>query len=344
MRMADLRAFHLGRASPLCCCYVAAALLLAVIAPLAAVLLMRDETWDRERLGGDSSTADRKSSGYCEAVRDGLLRERANAFSNVAYVLSSIVICACAIRDAALLRDLGAGSRRAAGKARQERLRSANLLVAVPLYSALLAFNSAALGACSFFFHASLTRFAQQLDVGALYGTLLFFPAYTFHMTVVAEAGRWQRVADEPASGRAKLWATAVAWTTGLSVVGQLLATSMLTKIKWETSAVVLCPALLGTFVLLFAYWLCRRPSCIQWTAGVPVSSATFLWACLAWAIDKRDSPITACRGPQSRASVLQLHAAFHALSAASIVLAYMTLRSVRMLRAEHRPDEEASG
>ena len=116
-----------------------------------------------------------------------------------------------------------------------------------------------------------------------------------------------------------------------MSVVGQLVATVMLTRLKWSLSSATIVPALIGSFSCLLVSWLFYNRQSIRWIVGVPLLAFTFVLACFLWVMDKRDSPISICEGPQSRSSVLQGHAVFHALTAACIAIAYFVLRSIAL-------------
>ena len=95
--------------------------------------------------------------GYSERIHaDDLFRTRANTWSNLAYVLVGFYGFALAFHD-----------RHRSGSV------AGNYLVCTPAMSMLFGAACSYLGLGSGLFHASLTRWGQQLDVGSMYAPLL---------------------------------------------------------------------------------------------------------------------------------------------------------------------------
>ena len=98
-----------------------------------------------------------RNSQYAERIRiESFFRTQANAWSNLSYVIVGFYCIAFGWRDF---------STRQSG--------TVNYLTRTPAMSLLFGVACCLLGFSSGFFHASLTRLGQQLDVASMYGPLL---------------------------------------------------------------------------------------------------------------------------------------------------------------------------
>jgi len=100
---------------------------------------------------------------YCEAPRPGLVRQPANTWSDLGFVAVGLAIGAHATRT----RRGAARTRR--GAAAQNRMGTGGLYPA--LYAAIVVF----MGPGSMYFHASLTRWGGTLDVLSMYFFITFW-------------------------------------------------------------------------------------------------------------------------------------------------------------------------
>jgi len=278
--------------------------------------------WNDDQLEGEGAGAFRVSDGYCEAVRKGLLRERANAFSNVAFVLGGEFMIAVGIADYSAF-------------VAPPLLDPANLLAAFPALSGLFGLLCIFLGLGSFLFHASITKVAQRLDIGGVYGALSWAPVYLLLCLGVAclpekganleEGSRVGR--DRPGAAR----------LVHFAVVIDLLFTALLTNYKWALSAGLVTTVLCGSMIVLFFTWLFWQRPFIRWPGGIPLLAGLFVSAAVLWVADKREEGSWGvCKAEKNRRSILQAHAVFHALCACCLVVIYLIARSTD-LRAETR-------
>ena len=123
---------------------------------LAAQLLDGSKFWSRWT---ESSGLRRPS--YAERVYvDDLLRTRANSWSNLAYVIIGLYAIGIAFQDA-----------------RREKKIAKGYLGNTPAMSMAYGLACCYLSVGSGLFHASLTRFGQQLDVAAMLAPLLMMIA-----------------------------------------------------------------------------------------------------------------------------------------------------------------------
>ena len=96
---------------------------------------------------------------FCEAARPGFVRQPANTWSDLGFVLVGLAIGAHATRT-----RMGANAR--------NRMRAGGLYPA--LYAAIVVF----MGPGSMYFHASLTRWGGSLDVLSMYFFITFWVVY----------------------------------------------------------------------------------------------------------------------------------------------------------------------
>ena len=157
---------------------------------------------------------------YAERVRvDEVFRTRINTWSNLAYVLVGFYGIALGWRD---LR----------GKCPADR----GYLVQTPALSVLFGAACCYLGLGSGLFHASLTRWGQQLDVAAMYSPLL--------VLIAIGAGRWMPRVRR--GGKAEGFPT---WPILAGLV--LVASFLLYQYKWSMRSGVVLQSLILTVAAL---------------------------------------------------------------------------------------------
>ncbi len=226
---------------------------------------------------------------YAERIHpDDFFRTRANTWSNLAYVYVGFYCIALSWRDV-----------------RQWHPARVGYLVNTPALSFLFGSTCCWLGVSSGFFHASLTRISQQLDVAAMYGPLVALLAVSFGLKLP----------------RIKLRKNSEGWPTWPWLFGMtLIAEAAFIYFKWSMSSRVtlslLC-TLVGICALLDRIWWARNLD-LSW----------LVWATGALAIG------TACRqldvaGLFSGSDAwLQGHALWHLFTAVSLGSMYMYYRS----------------
>lgn len=214
---------------------------------------------------------------------ESIFRTRANTWSNLPYAYVGIWALVMAVLDSRQ-RDRG------------------NYVRAYPWTGAFYGLSCVYLGIGSGIFHASLTRWGQQLDVAAMYSTL-----------VAAIAIALGRLWPTGPSGR-PTWPIWIA----LAIVVNVL----LYVYKWSMSSGVVLPTLIAT-VLAFGIWDCyarRSEVQVRWLVAGFASQAVAV----------------ACRGldriePLSSPEVwLKGHALWHCFSAGALACLYAYIRAER--------------
>ena len=226
---------------------------------------------------------------YAERVYpDDFLRTRANSWSNLAYVLVGFYALGLAVHDR-----------------RRNPASTSGYLVSTPAMSILFGVACCYLGFGSGLFHASLTRWGQQLDVAAMYAPLLALIAINL-------AGWMPRVKIRGGGGGFPTWPILAALV--------LIASFLLYYYKWSMSSVkVLSTLILSVTVLaVLEEFIRRRRKTFWWLI---LSFATLVGARVCWELDvaKKFSGPDAC---------LQGHAVWHLLSALSLATMYFYYRA----------------
>lgn len=215
---------------------------------------------------------------FCERNRDRCVAQPANTWSNLAYLGAAFAVHRAA--------RAGRG-RRATG-------------LADKVFAALLAAECVFLAVASGLFHASVTRWAERLDLSATYGAVLGLLGY-------ALARLRDRTATKP---RRALWIAS----------GVLAAQALITAVKFHLNDFVLLPA------VLVALALCLAALRAQGRAeGAPLR-AGIAAAALAGVVWGLDLGRVVC-APES---LVQGHAAWHVLTAVAIACVARALRGGR--------------
>jgi hypothetical protein len=149
---------------------------------------------------------DLRNSNYTERIEPSdLLRTRANTWSNLAYVFVGMYAICLGMRDLISTKPS-----------------ATNYLICTPAVSLLFGTTCCYLGFSSGLFHASLTRFGQQLDVGSMYAPLL--------ACIAINLGRYL-----PSHLRTSSTQSFPVWP--FLVVAVVLASYLLFLYKWSMSA-----------------------------------------------------------------------------------------------------------
>jgi hypothetical protein len=166
------------------------------------------------------------------------------------------------------------------------------------------------LGIGSGLFHASLTRWGQQLDVGSMYTPLL--------ACIAINLGRYS-----PRAWRVNANLTLPVWPVLVACV--VIVSALLYHYKWSMPASQVLPLHILT-IIAFAV-----VDCIPYPRGSHHSTLHKRWlpisfACLALAITFRQLDVAGRFGTPD--SLVQGHALWHLLTAASLGAMYMYYRS----------------
>lgn len=226
---------------------------------------------------------------YAERIYiNDVFRTRANTWSNLAFVLVGLYGFGLGAHDLRRSSPSGGG-----------------YLVRTPALSLAFGLACCYLGAGSALFHASLTRFGQQLDVAAMYAPLL--------VLIAVSLGRW--IPCLPVGRHRRTLPT---WPISLILV--TVASVLLFRYKWSMSSqFVLCTliATVGLFALLDRFHAFRKVDA-RWLAG---SCAALVAAVICRQLDVAGR----FTGPDFW---LQGHALWHVLTSLSLGCMYFYHRS----------------
>jgi len=240
-----------------------------------------------------------RRSAYAERIYpEDLLRTRANSWSNLTYVLVGFYAIALGCHDL-----------------RRKHSAEDGYLIHTPPMSILFGVTCCSLGFGSGLFHASLTRWGQQLDVAAMYAPLV--------VLIAINLGRWIPVVKTP--GLPKGFPT---WPI---LTGLVLVTSfLLYQYKWSMSSGVVLPTLIltvGAFALLDRFRP-RQKLVLRWLG---LSTLALVAARICWQLDVAGK----FSGPDAW---LQGHAIWHLLTGLSLACMYLFYRSEVNLNRLEKP------
>jgi hypothetical protein len=238
---------------------------------------------------GWPESAELRHPAYAERVHvEDVFRTHANTWSNLAYVLVGLYAIAFGWRDR-----------------RRKCTADGSCLAHTPQLSLLFGVACCYLGVGSGLFHASLTRWGQQLDVAAMYSPLL--------VLIAINAGRWLPAVKW--SERGRVFPT---WPALAGLV--LIASFLLHRYKWSMRSGVVLPGLIlavAAFALLDQFQQ-RRRMAVRWLALSLVALVAAV-TCRQLDVAHRFS------GPDAW---LQGHALWHILTSLSLACMYLYYRS----------------
>ena len=230
-----------------------------------------------------------RQPGYAERIYpEDVLRTRANSWSNLAYVLVGFYAFALAHHDW-----------------RRKPSLAESYLAGTPPMSVLFGTMCCYLGFGSGFFHASLTRWGQQLDVAAMYAPILAL--------IAINLGGWMP--------RVKLRGRSNAFPTWRILAVMVLVTSfLLYEYKWSMSSSKVLPTFILTISILAVadQFQRRRQQAVRWlTLGL----GALISARVCWELDVAGK----FSGPDAW---LQGHSLWHLLTALSLASIYLFHRT----------------
>ncbi len=230
-----------------------------------------------------------RKPGYAERIYpENVLRTRANSWSNLAYVLVGFYAVGLAGHD-------WRGRPQARGC----------YLSDTPAMSIFFGLTCCYLGFGSGLYHASLSRWGQQIDVASMYAPLLAF--------IAINLGRW--IPRVKTAGRREGFST---WP--LLALLALVASFLLYQYKWSMSSAKVLPTLI-LMVAAFAVLDRFRSGTRMAGRWLVLSMAALVAARICWQLDvakKFSGPDTWFQG----------HAVWHLLTALSLASTYLFYRS----------------
>lgn len=226
---------------------------------------------------------------YSERIYpNSVFRTRMNTWSNLVYVLFGFYAIALGINDWKQRRPLEHG-----------------YLAHVPIQSFLFGVAGVYLGLGSGFFHASLTRYGQQCDVGGMYATMICMAAIAI--------GSWMPRMEEP-------WTRRIFPTWPVIAVIVVYASIYFSYYKWDYSFGKVSIYLSGT-LFLFA-----GASMIQ--PGKYLQIRWFIAAFVSIALGSKIRDLDIQGRFTSPDSIFQGHALWHLISCLLYVFMFLYFRS----------------
>ncbi len=217
-----MRCNNLSRLSIRVHCVVLAAIVLVTFTLVWSTQVVDGRIWS-----GWSESSELRRPAYAERIQvEALFRTCANVWSNLAYVLVGFYAFAFGWQDW-----------RSSGSNGDSYLRK------TPALSLSFGLACCYLGLGSGLFHASLTRFGQQLDVAAMYSPLL--------VLIAISCGRWVPSLAISRQNRVPSWPALVV------LVG--FASWLLFFYKWSMSSTIVLGTLIATVTLSCALDQLRR-------------------------------------------------------------------------------------
>lgn len=254
---------------------------------ITVFLVYRDvNVWE-----GWHASKDLMNPSYTEAIYEhSVFRTRANTWSNLAYVFIGLYAIAIAVYD----------WRRAWPK-------ESGYIVQTPALTGLFGAACCYLGFGSGIFHASLTRWGQQLDVASMYAPILALIMIGIGMLCprIPVGRRFRSV---------PVWPVLV----GLTIVGDAL----LYVYKWSMSSLYVLTTLILTIFIVDAVHAIRRYR--QFKVSWYIISVITLFAAVYF---RQIDVAGRFTGPDAW---LQGHVLWHFLTAASLGTGYLFFRSER--------------
>lgn len=233
-----------------------------------------------------------KNPSYSERIYESsIFRTRANTWSNYAFVIVGIYALVFTWLDIRISRPASAG-----------------FIVQNPLFGALFGIGCVYLGIGSGIFHASLTRWGQQLDVASMYAAMLALIAMNCYRLIPRVPGTQLR-------------------TDYFFAVLAIIGSYLLYHYKWQMSSGVVLPTLILTLGFLATCDLFRRTSQFAklWMVGSFVS--------LVLAVICRQTDVAGkFSGPDT---IFQGHAFWHVFCALTLGCIYMYYRSEKIVKSE---------
>jgi hypothetical protein len=221
---------------------------------------------------------------YCEASRDGWIKQPANTWSNLGYVLAGLLVGFVAGRDVAS---------RAPGK-KSNRMRGSFL------YPTMYASIGVFIGPASMALHATTTVNGAKIDVFSMYLWATFVLAYAL--------ARMRYLSERQ-------------FLVLFGVVSAVLVVPVLFDIPANSGNAIFA-TILATYAVLESWIQVRAPKGRYDPIPLCVALGAFVLAFSIWILSHTGAPLC---DPHS---LIQGHAAWHLLTAVSVVAFYWFYRS----------------
>lgn len=266
---------------------------------IVALLAWISESYQNQNVWSDwVASHDLSNSNYSERIHPtDLFRTRSNTWSNLAYVLVGLYGIAFGWNDL-----------------RSTPPRGRNYLIDTPAMSFLFGVACIYLGISSGLFHASLTRWGQQLDVGSMYAPLLACIAINIgrHFPLLP---KWPIAWNSEQSLRA---------TWPLLAIGVVATSYLLYHYKWSMSSAQVLPlhiVVVAGFAIVDCIPL-QRTVRYPWnrTGWFVLALASLIVAVLCRQLD-------VAKQFSSPESWFQGHAIWHLLTSVSLASLYLAYR-----------------
>ncbi len=219
---------------------------------------------------------------------DSIFRTRMNTWSNLVYVLFGFYAIALAIHDWKSQRPLSQG-----------------YLTHAPVQSFIFGIAGIYLGLGSGFFHASLTKYGQQCDVGGMYATMICMAAIAI--------GSWMPYMEKP-------WSRRIIPSWPVIAVIVVCSSIYFSYYKWDYSFSQISSYLSGTLIV-FAIASLIQP-------GKYLQFGWFVAAIISIALGSRIRDLDIAGHFTGPDSLFQGHAVWHVVSCLFYVFMFLYFRS----------------
>jgi hypothetical protein len=256
-------------------------------ATLLLVLLF--EAFKYSNLWANMALAAGNTLHFCEFNHEDLvIKQIANTWSNLAYLLVGFILISIGVKDHLF----------------QERHQLNNFIARHPGFTFLLGIAMIYLFFGSFFYHASLTKTFQLLDVGGIYAVVIALLCYNFFRAFPSFHFKNQQYKSHYL----------------ILSIGILLNILVLVEIhKWNINTVF--PILIVGLLLLHVINMRHKNLAKNYTSYIWLASSSMAVAAALWILDRTN---ILC----SPTSIFQGHAFWHMLTALAVLMTYLSYRT----------------
>jgi hypothetical protein len=256
---------------------------------LSSALMFTAHSWATADLWMGLEAAMGNAFHFCETNRmDAFIRQPSNTWSNLGYLLVAVLVLTLAVHDLRL----------------PHRQEADNFIVRYPVFTVLFGMSCLLLFMGSFLYHASLTAVFQQMDQVAMYSLVLLVIAINGYRLFP----RWRLL---------KQWRSSHGWAVVLFTLALWYVFSNISELNINR----LFPALTAIAFVSSLIYLWMAGTGGHFMRYFKVAYGTLIVGAAVWGLDRSH---VLCN-PES---MVQGHALWHLLTAASALLLYMFYRS----------------